>query len=364
MILFNLKSTLQKLFLIYIIIKMELWLILTIVFSSLLFILILILLRKFYFNAPLTPYSPSLTDKIVIVTGATKGIGKETAIDLLSKGATVILGCRSEERTLELINNLPSHLPKDKAHFIKLDVSDFDSIVKFSKTFKEKFQRFDYLINNAGGVFFSYKLVNNIENTFMSNHIGPFILTCMLLDAINNEGRVINVSSILQTSLNKKGLQKLYSDSINNDSYSFMQCYALSKIGNTYHAKQLDNYFKKHNINAKTASIHPGGVFSNIYDVQNPCLKIIKILLFPFFWYFMKDTKVGAQTTLHCAYIDYNLLNSGEFYRDCKVYKLAALHRDEDSMAEFMEHTKNLIYKNMNSVPPEISKYFGDEEKN
>ena len=92
-----------------------------------------------------------MTNKIIIITGSSNGLGKESAFDLLNHNAKVIFACRSEERTMKVINTLPENLRKN-ATFMKLDVSSFKSIINFVNEVKQKYDKIDILMNNAGAM--------------------------------------------------------------------------------------------------------------------------------------------------------------------------------------------------------------------
>ena len=99
-----------------------------------------------------------MTNKVVIITGSSNGIGKESALDLLNHNATVIFACRSEERAMKVINTVPENIRKN-AIFMKLDVSNFTSIVNFANKIKKKFKKIDILMNNAGSMIHILSLI-------------------------------------------------------------------------------------------------------------------------------------------------------------------------------------------------------------
>lgn len=164
------------------------------IFSILLFI-------KKYVNYPFTPHKRNMLGQVVIVTGSSAGIGKQTAKSLLESGATVVFANRDENKTKSVIANMLQEIGQDKqanAIFIKLDTSSFASVINFAKQFHSKFDKLDILINNAGASFLTYKKTEDeIESTWQVNHLSSVLLTALLLDKISNskDGRIINVSS-------------------------------------------------------------------------------------------------------------------------------------------------------------------------
>jgi NAD(P)-dependent dehydrogenase (short-subunit alcohol dehydrogenase family) len=107
-------------------------------------------LLRHYFNGPVCKIKRDLSSKIAIVTGANTGIGKETACLLAEMGATIILACRSKARTQELLNELQGKCEESKIFFFQLDLSDLQSVREFVAIVSTRFNRLDFLINNAG----------------------------------------------------------------------------------------------------------------------------------------------------------------------------------------------------------------------
>ena len=135
--------------------------------------------------------------KIVLVTGANRGIGFETAKQLVAAGCDVILTARNEEHGQEVASEIG-------ASFIPLDVSDQGSILAAAKTFGERFDRLDVLVNNAG-IFLDEDLSilevdqSKIFQTLLTNTLGPLLVTRAFRPFLekSDPGRIINLSSKL-----------------------------------------------------------------------------------------------------------------------------------------------------------------------
>jgi len=95
-------------------------------------------------------YEKNLEGQVVIITGSNVGIGRETARRLSQLKATIILACRSHEKTKPLLQELQSAYGEKKIVYIPLDLSDLASVKSFVSTFTKQFTRLDILINNAG----------------------------------------------------------------------------------------------------------------------------------------------------------------------------------------------------------------------
>ncbi len=136
--------------------------------------------------------------KVCIVTGASSGIGKATAIGLARAGATLVMVCRNTEKGEEARREIISLTGNESVHLFIADLSLQKSIRKFANEFRERFNKLDVLINNAGGIFGKRILTEEgIEYTFALNHIAYFLLTKLLLDLLKSSApsRIINVAS-------------------------------------------------------------------------------------------------------------------------------------------------------------------------
>jgi NAD(P)-dependent dehydrogenase (short-subunit alcohol dehydrogenase family) len=309
----------------------------------------LYMMRK-YFNGPKSKFHRNFKGKVIVITGGSEGIGKEAAFQLLRDEATVIFACRDEKKTLEIISKIKNEDQRSRAIFIKLDLSDFESIKKFIEEFKSKFEQLDILINNAGAVFKSFsKAKSGIESTLQVNTFGPMILTQGLIDLVNkSNGRIINVSSKGYERM--KNMNSLYTDvkefdtyDFNEQSYSALSQYVLSKLGNIFFTQYLNNYVIKNKLNIKTAALHPGVINTELGREFKGIWTLFKIAMLPFMWLFCKSTRMGAETTLHLCYLPDEEFISGMYYADSNYKTLMPHAQDEKNMDTFMTYSRNLI---------------------
>ena len=138
--------------------------------------------------------------KIVVITGANTGIGKEAALMFAQNDFKVVMACRSIEKSQKVQEEIIKRSGNNDVQLMTLDTSSFESIKEFSEKFKKEYPKLDILINNAA--YFEhgakYKLnENGIELTFATNVVGPFLLTNLLLDSLikSDDPRVLNASS-------------------------------------------------------------------------------------------------------------------------------------------------------------------------
>jgi NAD(P)-dependent dehydrogenase (short-subunit alcohol dehydrogenase family) len=140
----------------------------------------------------------SMDRKICIVTGSNSGIGKQTAMALADNGAHVVMIVRSEERGEEARQEIIRETGNESIDMLLADLSSMEQIRNVTAQFKEKYDRLDVLINNAGAIFWKRKETDEgFEMTFALNHLAPFLLTYELIDVLldSEPSRIVNVSS-------------------------------------------------------------------------------------------------------------------------------------------------------------------------
>jgi len=140
--------------------------------------------------------------RIALVTGATKGIGFEIASQLAKRGITVLIGARDENKGVEAQDKIRAS--GGKAHYIKVDVADTETIQTAIAHIAEKFERLDILVNNAGILVDPQTNILDLElttlkNTLITNAFGPLLMSqaCVPLMKRNSYGRIVNMASTL-----------------------------------------------------------------------------------------------------------------------------------------------------------------------
>jgi len=307
---------------------------------------LLLILGKKFFNGGSCSITKDLTGKVVIVTGANTGIGKETARALAHLKATVILACRDAKRTEPLVLELQKETQNKNIEFIPLDLADLQSVKAFTEKFKSKYRRLDILVNNAGVMAPLQRRTtkDGFELQFGTNHLGHFYLTCLLLDLIKASGpsRIINVASKAQVHGKMNWEDLMY-----EKNYSPFATYAQSKLANVIFSKELQRRFDAEKANVKAVSVHPGAVRTELsrYLQENILLKIVYYVSLPVYYFMVKSAKQGAQTSLYCALEDQDKLKGGEYFADCKVTKVNPDGFREDYGEKLWKVSEELINK-------------------
>ena len=201
-----------------------------------------------------------MQSKVVLVTGATSGIGKLTALELAKMGANVVIVGRNPVKTAAVAEEIRHQL--NGAGSVELLVGNLASlqeIKNIAQEFIAKYQRLDVLINNAGACFTERKLSpDGFEMTFALNHLNYFYLTSLLLDLIKASApaRIVNVSSSAHYGA------KLDFDDLNHEKkYSGWKAYAQSKLMNIYFTRELAKRLQDSGVTANV--LHPGFVATN-----------------------------------------------------------------------------------------------------
>ena len=213
------------------------------------------------------PKSPSLIDmksKRVIITGANSGLGKESAIALAKLGAEIVLAVRDANKGQSVKNQILNQTPSAVIEVAELDLMDLDSVRKFAANQSTK--PIDVLLNNAGIMAVPFeKTKDGFESQMGTNHLGHFLLTELLLDAISKgtNPRIVNVSS----SAHRLGKLKTGDKSeinVSKENYSPWTVYGNSKLANLLFTNELVRRLKIANLNITVAVAHPGYANTNL----------------------------------------------------------------------------------------------------
>jgi len=288
---------------------------------------------KKYMNGGVCQSRERIDGKVVIVTGANTGIGKETAMDLVQRGAKVYLACRSVTRAQHAVDDIVNQtgISRNQLPIMQLDLASFKSIRSFASSFREREKKLDILINNAGVMLVPLgKTEDGYETSFGVNHLGHFLLTNLLMDLLiagDSPSRIINVSSLGHVfgTIN-------FDDLMMEKGFSSAHAYFQSKLANILFTRELAHRLQGTKVT--TYSLHPGSIrtelmrhISIISDYA-----IGRVLFYYLSWPFVKEPWNGAQTTICCA-VDSSLASeSGKYYSDC-VEKQPSAEAEDDAVA-------------------------------
>jgi len=233
-------------------------------------------------------------EKVCLITGATSGIGKATAMGLANMGASVVMVGRDRgrgEAALAEIKDGSGNAPVD---LMLADLSSQEQVRRLAEEFKEAYPRLDVLINNAGG-FHSERITtaDGLEMTFAVNHLAYFLLTNLLLDVLEASApsRVVNVSS----GDHSNGTID-FDDLQGEKGYKGAKAYSQSKLANVLFTYELARRLKGTGVTANC--LHPGaGVRTNFGSGVSGMFGLTVRALRPL----MKSPEKGAETSIYLA---------------------------------------------------------------
>ncbi len=261
--------------------------------------------------------SQSLEGKTAIVTGATAGIGVESARVLAKGGASVVLAVRNVKAGEELAQRFRAD--GGRAEVLPLDLSDLESVRAFAKAWGER--PLHILLNNAG-VMATPKgeTKQGFETQVGTNHLGHFLLTTLLLPQLQPGARVVSVSSDLHRA--GKGARLLAAVEKQPTSYSPFGAYGDSKLANVLFTQALA---KRLPDGVDAFSLHPGVINTSLSrHMTGPLGAMWRSVASVF----MKSIAQGAATSVYGAVAPELKGRSGAYLADCAVINASRAGRD------------------------------------
>ncbi len=280
--------------------------------------------------------SQTMKNKICVVTGATSGIGKETAKALAVMGAHVVLIGRNPKKCRATVNSLKQQTGNPQIDYLFADLSDLNQVRKLASELKQNYPHIDVLVNNAGAYFKKrrYESSDGYEMTLALNYLSPFLLTSLLVDSLekSEQGRVINVSS----NAHFKGEIRL-DDLQSKQAYNGFDAYAQSKLALVLFTYELARRLKNTNISVN--ALHPGLVATNFGKNNGWLLFYVRRLIKRH----EISAEAGAKTCIYLASsLDVSKITEGYFIDDKQV-KSSDISYDQKLAKHLWEASETLI---------------------
>ena len=235
-------------------------------------------------------------NKVILITGASSGVGKATALELAKRNNTVIMLCRNKERGESALNEIKELSGNDSVHLMICNLADLDDIREFCNKFKEKFGILNILINNAGVILPGRNITKNgFELQFGVNYLSHFLITNLLLETLEKgaPSRIVNVSSGIQK------IGKIYFNDVNlKNNYKLWRAYAQSKLAMILFTYELSRRLQERGSRITVNCLHPGAVATKMgINRENGFGTFVTTFLKPFFQTPLK----GAETSIFLA---------------------------------------------------------------
>lgn len=282
--------------------------------------------------------SKRLEGKVVIITGANSGIGREAARDLLKRGARVILACRNLMKANEVASEFRDEILEADVSVKQLDLCDFDSVRNFASEILKEEKKIDILINNAGLSGDLYKkTVDGFEEIYQANYLGPFLLTELLLPLLkkSSPSRIINTGSMAYM-FGKINEQQLETE-LRSEYPRAGNRYCDSKLAMLMWTRGLGAELKNSGVTVNV--IHPGVVWSNfaggMVTFDNMMTRFILFV-------FGRNSLDGAQTLIHLSVDSIADRENGQYWAECA--KKSTWRGNDESRNKFLvEGTRKLL---------------------
>jgi NAD(P)-dependent dehydrogenase (short-subunit alcohol dehydrogenase family) len=281
-----------------------------------------------------SPAATQANQKIIVVTGASSGIGEATARQLAAAGARVVMVSRNRKRGDRARDRILRAHPDASLDLLVADLSTRDAVRRLSGEIQAAYPRLDVLINNAAVVTSSRRQTpEGFELQFFVNHLAYFLLTGLLLDTLRASApaRIVNVSSTAHS----RGVID-FDDLQMQRNYRAYQAYANTKLMNllfTYElARRLDPGLVTVNC------LHPGVIRTGLMRGVSPALHLLWQSLGKFF----KQPDEGAQTPVYLATSPEVAAVTGKYFRRCKPCGTTAVSNDPEIQRRLWQESERL----------------------
>jgi len=250
--------------------------------------------------------------ELAVISGTTHGIGRVTSRELARAGKTVVMLCRNVTAASAVRDEIRRHAPRATVEVVRCDLSSLASVRETAAVLRRDYPPLGLLVNNAGMVSTRRRTsAEGFELTFATNHLGPFLLTALLLDHLDRAARIIMVAS----RIHYRARLDLAAVTNARARYGATAAYAQSKLANVMHTFALARRMAGTGISVNC--LHPGVVATNLLPRW---LRVIK----PLITRVMFDAERGARTTVYLA-LDQSVAGiTGRYFDECQLPRVAS----------------------------------------
>ena len=282
-----------------------------------------------------------MSGRTVIITGGNSGIGKATAVALAAAGARVVITARNEARGTAAVADIAAASGSDDVELSIFDLGDLSSVRVGAADLLERCPTIDVLCNNAGLILSERSVsADGYEATFAINHLGPFLLTELLLDRLQASApsRIVNVASMAHTYA-RRGME--FDDLMAEKSYKAMKVYGRTKLANILFTTELARRLAGTGVTAN--SLHPGTVatgYARDGDTTGVMAWGVKVYAhLPI----SLTPEQGARTSVYlCSSPEVDGV-TGAYFAKCRAKTPSAHARDEAAAAQLWAVSEELV---------------------
>ena len=283
------------------------------------------------------PVPGAMAGRVCAITGASSGLGYETALALARQGATVALLCRSTERGERAREQIAAASGNEDLHVIACDHANLDSVRAAAGELLARFDALHVLVNNAGLMLMQRRItVDGLEETFQVNHLGAFALTALLRERLvaSAPARVITVSSLAH-----RAAQLDFDDLQSERLYDGFYVYGRSKLANVLFTYELARRLEGSGVTANT--LHPGLVRTGFGHNNGPAMRAFMMLsqLPPL----AVSARRGARTQVWLASAPAVQDRSGHYFVRCRARRSSRVSYDQDAQRRLWKASEELL---------------------
>jgi retinol dehydrogenase 12 len=274
-------------------------------------------------------------DKVCLLTGATRGIGRAAADALARTGWKLVLVGRDKARVDETVAAVSAASGNRQVEGLAADLSLRSEVRRLAADFRARFSRLDVLINNAGAIFTRREVTKEgTEKTLALNHLGYFLLTLELLPLLKASApsRVVNVASEAH-----RGMRLDFDDLENKKGYSGLRVYGESKLMNILFTEELARRLAGTGVTVN--ALHPGVVATGFGQNTPGIFKVAVRLAAPF----MTTPEKGARTLVYLATSPEVAGISGQYFSKSKQARASPAARNPETARRLWDASERLV---------------------
>jgi NAD(P)-dependent dehydrogenase (short-subunit alcohol dehydrogenase family) len=261
-------------------------------------------------------------NKIFVITGATSGIGKALALDVVKTGETTVIIARDADRGQAVLKEIKSLTQNSNVDLQLCDLSILSSVRNLAEILKSKYAKINVLVNNAGiNKRKRFVTVDGFEEMFAANHLDPFLLTNLLLESLqaavqaDGSARVLNITAPSTTKLNFDDLQ-------GEKNFNALNAFGATKMANLLFTMALAQRLENTGITVN--AIHPGLVRSNLLKESFLPLRL-------FIWLISSPPQKATESILQVATAPEFEKTTGKFFNHGKEIRASDYAYDQDA---------------------------------
>ncbi|CAG7835298.1 unnamed protein product [Allacma fusca] len=290
-----------------------------------------------------TSNEDDVVDKVVVITGSNSGIGKVLALHMAKRGAVVVMVCRNVSKAEASMEEIKKQVPEAKLNFVRIDLSDMESVTAGAKEIKEKFDTINILVNNAGYMSDSPQTERTkagLEKHLATNYLGHYLLTLHLLENLKKgaPSRIVSVASTFHETAKLRSGDLNMEKKVYKGPLNLFGAYMNSKRCVMLFSKELGKRLEGTQV--RTYSLCPGLVDTGLFNDFSLSAKAVTKFMHVFAGC---NPEQGTETLMYCSTSQECAQDSGKAYRFSKIWSRADELVTDDDATKLWNETEALL---------------------